>query len=311
MLRDNVAKIHPVELIPTEHERALDAGVVDDVTQVLSHGVGRALVPILCLRCLLRGKDVDEAPPKIIETIGARDVIVQRRGVELRQHEHPPDAAVQAIADRNVDEAVLAAKGNGRLGALASQRMKARPNASPEDHPNGFVRHGDDILPWHRRYVSTPNYGKIKSGHMDSLKELLSNRPKVIARTKQGQLVPGYLDKGQLLPRGILKMSDVNGEPLPVDLQKLKGVFFVHDFTGDGDYLEEKSLNVDPNRLGLRVRIRFDDNESLEGVTENTLELLTSPGFFFWPGDAKSNNRLIFVVKTALLGFVVLGVRHR
>ncbi len=146
---------------------------------------------------------------------------------------------------------------------------------------------------------------------MDSLKELLSNRPKVIARTKQGQLVPGYLDKGRLLPRGILKMSDVNGEPLPVDLQKLKGVFFVHDFTGDGDYLEEKSLNVDPSRLGLRVRIRFDDNESLEGVTENTLELLTSPGFFFWPSDAKSNNRLIFVVKTALLGFVVLGVRHR
>ncbi len=146
---------------------------------------------------------------------------------------------------------------------------------------------------------------------MDSLKELLSNRPKVIARTKQGQLVPGYLDKGRLLPRGILKMSDVNGEPLPVDLQKLKGVFFVHDFTGDGDYLEEKSLNTDPSRLGLRVRIRFDDNESLEGVTENTLELLTSPGFFFWPSDAKSNNRLIFVVKTALLGFVVLGVRHR
>ena len=47
VLRDNVAKIHPVELIPTEHERALDAGVVDDVTQVLSHGVGRALLPIL------------------------------------------------------------------------------------------------------------------------------------------------------------------------------------------------------------------------------------------------------------------------
>ena len=146
---------------------------------------------------------------------------------------------------------------------------------------------------------------------MDSLKELLSDRPKVIARTNQGQLVPGYLDKGQLLPRGILKMSDANGEPLPVDIHKLKGVFFVHDFTGDGDYLEEKSLQTDPNRLGVRVRIRFDDNESLEGVTENTLDLLTSPGFFFWPCDPNSNNRLIFVVKSALIGFAVLGVRHR
>ena len=78
---------------------------------------------------------------------------------------------------------------------------------------------------------------------MDSLKELLNSRPAVIARTKQGQLIPGYLDKGRLLVRGILKMSDVNGEPLPVDLHKLKGLFFVRDFTGDRDYLEEKTLN--------------------------------------------------------------------
>lgn len=146
---------------------------------------------------------------------------------------------------------------------------------------------------------------------MDSLKELLNGRPAVIARTKQGQLIPGYLDKGRLLVRGILKMSDGNGDPLPVDLHKLKGVFFVRDFSGDRDYLEEKTLNTDPNRTGLRARIRFDDNESLEGVTENSLELLVSPGFFFWPGDPKSNNRLIYVVKTALIGFTILSVRHK
>ena len=146
---------------------------------------------------------------------------------------------------------------------------------------------------------------------MDSLKELLNARPAVIARTKQGQLIPGYLDKGRLLVRGILKMSDVDGEPLPVDLHKLKGLFFVRDFTGDRDYLEEKTLNTDPDRPGLRARVRFDDNESLEGVTENSLELLVSLGFFFWPGDPRSNNRLIYVVKTALIGFTILGVRHK
>ena len=146
---------------------------------------------------------------------------------------------------------------------------------------------------------------------MDSLKELLNSRPAVIARTKQGQLIPGYLDKGRLLVRGILKMSDMNGEPLPVDLHKLKGLFFVRDFTGDRDYLEEKTLNTDPGRRGLRARIRFEDNESLEGVTENSLDLLVNPGFFFWPGDQNSNNRLIYVVKTALIGFTVLGVRHK
>ena len=146
---------------------------------------------------------------------------------------------------------------------------------------------------------------------MDSLKELLKSRPAVIARTRQGQLIPGYLDKGRLLVRGILKMSDVNGEPLPVDLHKLKGLFFVRDFTGDSDYIEEKTLITDPDRRGLKSRIRFEDNESLEGVTENSLELLVNPGFFFWPGDPKSNNQLIYVLKTALIGFTVLDVSNK
>lgn len=146
---------------------------------------------------------------------------------------------------------------------------------------------------------------------MDSLKELLAGRPAVIARTRHGQLIPGYLDKGKLLTRGVLKMSDANGEPIPVDIHKLKGVFFVRDFTGNRDYLEEKTLPGDPARPGLRVRLRFEDNETLEGVTENSLELLVNAGFFFWPGDAKSNNRLIYVMKAALIGFSILSVRHK
>lgn len=146
---------------------------------------------------------------------------------------------------------------------------------------------------------------------MDSIKELLAGRPAVIARTRSGQLIPGYLDKGKLLLRGILKMSDASGEALPVDIHKLKAVFFVRDFVGNRDYMEEKSLLDDPDRPGLRARLRFEDNETLEGVTENSLELLVSPGFFFWPSDAKSNNRLIYVLKSALLGFSILSVRHK
>ncbi|HSF18418.1 MAG TPA: hypothetical protein VLK65_23010 [Vicinamibacteria bacterium] len=145
---------------------------------------------------------------------------------------------------------------------------------------------------------------------METIKELLSGRPPVIARLKDGQLVPGYLERGQLLTRGILKMSDAVGEPVTVDLHKLKGLFFVRDFAGNREYLEEKSLRHDPDRPGLRVRVRFEDNEFFEGVAENSLDLLTLPGFFFWPADAKSNNRLIYILKTALIGFRVLGVRH-
>ena len=146
---------------------------------------------------------------------------------------------------------------------------------------------------------------------MDTLKELLSQRLAIIARSKQGQLIPGFLGKGRLLTRGVLKMTDLNGEPLPIDIHKLKAVFFVRDFVGDRDFMEEKSLHHEPDRPGLRVRLRFEDNESLEGVAENSLELLTNVGFFFWPSDAKSNNQPIYVVKSALIGFTVLGVRNR
>ena len=146
---------------------------------------------------------------------------------------------------------------------------------------------------------------------METLKELLESRPPVIARSKEGQLIPGYLDKGRLLERGILKMIDASGEALSVELERMKGIFFVRDFLGDKDYLEEKTLSVDPNRPGLRARIRFDDNETLEGVTENSLELIQNTGFFFWPCDPKSNNRLIYVVKSALIGFRILSVRHK
>jgi hypothetical protein len=146
---------------------------------------------------------------------------------------------------------------------------------------------------------------------MDSLKEFLSSRRAVIARMRQGQLIPGYLDKGRLLTRGVLKMSDQNGKPVPVDIHKLKAVFFVRNFTGNRDYLEEKTLAQDPDRPGLRARIRFEDNEMLEGVAENSLELLVNPGFFFWPGDKKSNNVLVYVLKSALIGFSILSVRHK
>ncbi len=146
---------------------------------------------------------------------------------------------------------------------------------------------------------------------MEPLKQILSGRPSIIARSKDGGLTPGYLEKAKSLTRGTLKMSDLEGRPIDVDIETLKGVFFVRDFVGNRTYLEKKTLSDEPERVGLRVRLRFEDNETLEGVAENALDLLQPPGFFFWPGDPESNNRLIFVVTSALLGFRVLGVKHK
>lgn len=142
-----------------------------------------------------------------------------------------------------------------------------------------------------------------------TLKELLSGRPKIIARTKNGKCFKGYLRDGRFLTRGILRMTTIDNQELPVDLNQLKGVFFVRDFEGNKHHLENKILVADPERPGLRVRLRFEDNETMEGVVENHLDLLQAAGFFFWPADPEANNDLIFVMKAALLGFRVLGVK--
>lgn len=142
-----------------------------------------------------------------------------------------------------------------------------------------------------------------------NLKDFLSSRPKIVARSRTGEGFKGYLLEGRSLPRGVLHMRSVDGRDLPLDLEQLKGIFFVRDYDGDRSYLETKSLTSDPERKGLRVRLRFEDNETLEGVVENSVDLLQAVGFFFWPADSKANNELVFVIKSALLGFRVLGVK--
>jgi hypothetical protein len=142
-----------------------------------------------------------------------------------------------------------------------------------------------------------------------NLKEFLSSQPKIVARSRHGERFKGYLMDGRSLSRGVLRMKNLEGRDMPLDLEQLKGVFFVRDYEGNREYLENKALTSDPARKGLRVRIRFEDNETMEGVVENSVELLQAAGFFFWPADPKANNELVFVVKSALLGFRVLGVK--
>jgi hypothetical protein len=141
------------------------------------------------------------------------------------------------------------------------------------------------------------------------IKDFLSNRPKIIARSRHGERFKGYLEDGRALMKGELHMKTPEGLTLPLDLERLKGIFFVRNYEGNKNYLENKILTSDPERKGVRVRIRFEDNETLEGVVENSIEPLTSAGFFFWPADPQANNELIYIVKSALIGFRVLGVK--
>ena len=122
--------------------------VAGEVTRRLPHRVGRALKPVGALGCLLGGEHLDEAVREDVEAIGLRDVAVERGRVELRQHEHPLQAGVQAVADRNVDETILAADRHGRLRPHVGQRIE--PGAAPpSQNQREHIVHRRDLSTWH------------------------------------------------------------------------------------------------------------------------------------------------------------------
>ena len=133
-----LAEVHAVEVVAGEDQVVVGV-VAREVARRLAHRVGRALEPVGAVGRLLGGEDLDEAAREQVQPVGLRDVAVERRGVELRQHEDALEAGVQAVADRDVDQAVLAAERHGRLRAHVRQREEAR--AAPAAENQGQARH--------------------------------------------------------------------------------------------------------------------------------------------------------------------------
>ena len=59
---------------------------------------------------------------------------VEAHRLVLREHQHLAQAAVEAVGEREVDDAVAAAEGHRRLGPVARQRLQPRAFAAGQDH---------------------------------------------------------------------------------------------------------------------------------------------------------------------------------
>ncbi len=145
---------------------------------------------------------------------------------------------------------------------------------------------------------------------------------KIVAHLRDGSLVKGFTDAlpghelDDLLKQGPCPMpleitirSNGTNKNVNVKLDSLKALFFVHSFEGRQEYQEVKFFDTHPPVEGLWVRIKFYDGEASEGVVHNSLHHLTSPGFYLKPPDPNSNNEYIYVLKSSLTDFRVLGVR--
>src|SRR5205807_5955834 len=94
----------------------------------------------------LGGEDLDEAAPERVELVSVGDVPVQADREKLRQHVDAIAAAVDAVADGDVDEAILAGDRHSRLAAEHGQRVEPAPTSAAEDETEDFTVHARGSL---------------------------------------------------------------------------------------------------------------------------------------------------------------------
>ena len=139
----------------------------------------------------------------------------------------------------------------------------------------------------------------------------MEEKRKVILRKLNGEVLKGYVEgTPDLLTVDLVTIASLTEEKIQVPKQDVKALFFVRKFTGDKEYSEVKFFESQPKIDGLWVRLHFMDSESIEGIVANTIKFLVEDGFYLKPPDPNSNNRLMFVVKSALRDFTVLGVQY-
>jgi len=145
---------------------------------------------------------------------------------------------------------------------------------------------------------------------------------RVVVRGNNGA-IKGYAEKAQWSTSdGSLTAEDQqresirltrldSGETEDVRLENVKAVFFVHDFAGETERRDLRFHDHLPATQCLWVRVRFDDGETIEGLINNSQDFVLGPGFLMAPADTLGNNWLIYVRKSKLMGFEVLGLRPK
>ena len=91
-------------------------------------------------------------------------------------------------------------------------------------------------------------------------------------------------------------------------LESLKALFFVKSFDGNPDHREAQHFAEAPVYPGIWIRVRFFDQEVIEGVVENSIRPFVEPGLLLRMPDSESNNLAAYVVKSSLQEIHILGV---
>jgi hypothetical protein len=135
---------------------------------------------------------------------------------------------------------------------------------------------------------------------------MASTHKKVIVRKLDRDSLSGFVGAA-FIADGKVELLNTAGNVVNIELRDVKGVYFVRDFNETED-LMRKTFTSRPRAEGLWVRMKFRDNDVIEGLMPNDLMQMTAEGFTINPPDTRSNTQRIFVPRSALTEMTVLGV---
>lgn len=134
-----------------------------------------------------------------------------------------------------------------------------------------------------------------------------STHKKVVIVLLDKTALRGYLGPTRLSQSDPIDVLTPDGEHEQIPLGKVRAIYFVREFSDDFEP-ERKAFLSRPKLDGLWVRLRFTDDETLEGVVPNDLVSLLDNGLQITPPDLNSATDRIFVPRSALSEVTVLGV---
>jgi hypothetical protein len=117
----------------------------------------------------------------------------------------------------------------------------------------------------------------------------------------------GYLNPGSLGSTDAIDLLTPEGEHFPIKLDEVKSIYFVREFTESFEP-ERKAFLSRPKLDGLWVRLRFRDEDVIEGIVSNDLLGLLDAGVHLTPPDLNGNNLRMYIPRSALSEMKVLGV---
>lgn len=138
---------------------------------------------------------------------------------------------------------------------------------------------------------------------------------KVVVRMNGGSLAWGYLPQSDFLANGNVDLIEVDARAKHLPISKIVAIFYVKDFNlndrADPERLGRRSFPIRPRGEGLWIRLEFHEMPPLEGLLHLDLsfldDLLQTSGLFLTPPDRHSNTLRLFVPRSSIRTFEVLG----